>query len=144
MNDQEFLEVIKKSFDTYIRTHPRSNEKLKILHGKIADDIKSRLNDGYIINSLNEINGKEKTIKGIYMDKKVDIAIEKDHKILGIIAIKFIMSNYKQNSNNYFESMIGETVNLKAMGIPHYHIVIIPSRVPYFKTKGDISKYEEI
>ena len=44
MDNQEFLTVVGSSFKKFLETGSRSNEKLKILHGAIARDLKE-LND---------------------------------------------------------------------------------------------------
>lgn len=54
------------------------------------------------------------------------------------------MSNYKQNSNNYFENMLGETANIRSAKIPYFQIFIIPDSIPYFKKGGEIAKPEKI
>lgn len=40
MNNQQFLQTIGASLKKFLQTHPRSNEKLKVLHAEIAKDIK--------------------------------------------------------------------------------------------------------
>ena len=40
MDNQEFLNVVGNSFKKFLETGSRSNEKLKILHGAIANDLK--------------------------------------------------------------------------------------------------------
>jgi hypothetical protein len=140
----EYLRSIKNSFLKSLKTGPRSNEKLKILHGFIATDLKSKLGDGYQIKSLGYKDGRETKIKGRYMDKNVDITVLKDSKSIAGVAVKFVMSNYSQNSNNYFENMLGETANLRANRIPYYQIFILPERLPYYNKKGDITKWEII
>jgi len=144
MKNKDFLKVIKQSFDKYLETDPRSNQKLKILHGTIAKDLKERLGDEYELYSLGFGKGKEISVHGRYMDKKVDIAIKKNGEILAAIGLKFIMRNYSQNSNNYFENMLGETANIKAAGIPYFQIAIIPSKVPYFEKGGNLKYMETI
>ena len=52
MDNQEFLTVVGNSFKKFLETGSRSNEKLKILHGAIAKDLKERLGDGYSVYSL--------------------------------------------------------------------------------------------
>src|SRR5437868_2835945 len=42
------------------------------------------------------------------------------------------MSNYRQNTNNYFENMLGETANIRTKSILYFQIVICFSRSPYF------------
>lgn len=144
MNNMDFLKIIKNSFDKYLETGSRSNEKLKILHGSIAADLKSRLGDDYTIHALGYKDGKEVNMTGRYMDKKVDIAIEKNHEVIAAIALKYVMSNYSQNSNNYFENMLGETANIRSAGKPYFQIVILPSKVPYFKKGGELWHMEII
>lgn len=145
MNNSLFLTILKKSFITYLQTGARSNKKLEILHGAIAEDLYERLNDGnYDVHSLGFGAGKEKKINGRYVDKAVDITISENKKVIAGIAVKYVMSNYKQNSNNYFENMLGETANIRSAKIPYFQIFIIPDSVPYFKKGGEIAKPEKI
>ena len=126
MDNQDFLKTITASFNKYLTTGSRSNEKLKILHGAIAKDISSRLNNpDFTVLSLGYNNGKEGTISGRYLNKKVDITISKKQKIIAGIGVKFVMQNYSQNSNNYFENMLGETANIRSNKIPYFQIFII-------------------
>ncbi len=139
-----FLETLKRSFLTSLETDPRSNEKLKVLHGFIAADLQNRLGPTYKIKSLGFKEGKEAKIIGRYMDKNVDITIQKDGKAVAGVAVKFVMSNYSQNSNNYFENMLGETANIRAHRTPYFQIFILPERLPYYKKDGTITKWEHI
>jgi hypothetical protein len=52
------------------------------------------------------------------------------------------MSNYSQNSNNYFESLIGELINLKINGLIQWFILIIFDEIPYFDKNGNIKYYQ--
>lgn len=142
MNDAQFLETLSKSFQAFLTTHSRSNAKLKILHGAIAEHIKKQLGDEYNIQSLGFQDGKEGKIKGRYMDKNVDILIEKEGNPIAGIGVKFIMQNYSQNSNNYFENMLGETANIRANEIAYFQILIIPDKIPYYSSGGKFQKWE--
>ena len=144
MDNQEFLQVISNSFKKFLETGSRSNEKLKILHQAIANDIVSRLdNDNdYSVHSLGVGNGKEETIEGRYIDKKVDITILKHGNPIAGIGVKFVMQNYSQNSNNYFENMLGETANIRCANTPYFQIFIIPDKLPYYKDNGTLQKWE--
>ena len=142
--DQEFRNAIRASFVRCLGTSVRSNEKLKILHGFIADDLRSRLGNGFAIKSLGHGDGKEATLQGRYMTKCVDISIFRNDTPIAALGVKFVMSNYGQNSNNYFEGMLGETANLRAGGIPYYQILVLPSSMPYFSESGSITKWEVI
>ncbi len=48
--NDDFLNILTQSFDIYLKTNARSNEKLKILHQKIANDLKNKLD---LFNSFN-------------------------------------------------------------------------------------------
>ena len=78
----------------------------------------------------------------------------KGEKAILCLGIKFITSNYKQNANNYFENMMGETANIQANKIPYVHLIIMRYETPYYKkndadnpskieiiSKKDIQKY---
>lgn len=144
MNNQQFLNVLQESFVKFLETHSRSNEKLKILHGAIAKDLAEQLGSAYTVQSLGYGNCKEGQIKGRYIDKNVDIVVTKarDKKVIAGIAIKFVMQNYAQNANNYFENMLGETANIQSEGIPYFQIFIIPAKLPYYQNSGEFSKWE--
>lgn len=79
---------------------------------------------------------------GHYYEKRVDISIFRGEMPCAGVAVKFIMSNYGQNANNYFEGMLGETANLRARGVPYFQIIIIPEQMPYFDRDGNITKTE--
>ena len=143
MDNQEFLNVVGNSFKKFLETGSRSNEKLKNLHGAIANDLKKRLGGSYSIQSLGIGNGKEMKIEGRYIDKAVDITILKKTKPIAGIGVKFVMQNYSQNSNNYFENMLGETANIRCANIPYFQIFIIPDKIPYYKNDGTFQKWEE-
>ena len=143
MNNEEFLSLIGDSFKKYLYTGSRSNEKLKILHGGIAKDLQNRLGNDYQICSLGIGNGKEVKLNGRYTEKVVDITIKKAGKSVAGIGVKFIMQNYSQSSNNYFENILGETANIRCANIPYFQIFIIPDTLPYFEDGGTIKKWEK-
>jgi len=86
-----------------------------------------------------------KNARGRYIDKVVDIIVlnELGQPISGI-AFKFVMSNYKQNSNNYFENMLGETANIRCRNIPYFQILVLIEEVPYYSNSGHIKKFEKL
>ncbi len=142
IDNGNFLKSIGLSFKKFLETHPRSNEKLKILHGQIASDLSTILGQDYDISSLGFGGGKEAKIKGRYIDKNVDITVFKAGVPIAGIGVKFVMQNYSQNSNNYFENMLGETANIRSCGIPYFQIFIIPDKIPYYDDKKNIKKWE--
>lgn len=164
MDNQEFLQVISNSFKKFVTDNQNGKDasrnggndsKLSILHSAIANDILERINnqcDGngtYSVKSLGL--GGEGIIEGRYIDKKVDITILQNSKPIAGVAVKFVMQNYQQNSNNYFENMLGETANIRCYGIPYFQIFIIFEKMPYYIKKAtkiynpnDISKWENV
>jgi hypothetical protein len=142
MNNTEFLKCIAASFKKFLETNPRSNQKLKILHGGIAKDLAEKLGDEYQVKSLGYEKGKEAKINGRYLNKNVDITILKDAQPIAGIGVKFVMQNYSQNSVNYFENMLGETANIRSENIPYFQIFIIPDQIPYYEEGGKFKKWE--
>lgn len=144
MNNQKFLEVVKESFLKFLKTHSRSNKKLIVLHGAIAEDVQNRLGREYQVKSLGVGAGKEGQLAGRYMEKTVDILIGKNGNDIAGVGIKFVMNNYSQNSNNYFENMLGETANIRTNNKEYFQILILPEEMPYYNTAGKITKWEKI
>jgi len=104
--------------------------------------MQNRLGDDYHICSLGFGKGKEASIDGRYIDKVVDITILKGNRPVAGIAVKFAMQNYSQNSNNYFENMLGETANIRCAKIPYFQIFIIPEQLPYYDKDGTLKHWE--
>lgn len=146
LTNQEFLKAILNSFNRFIDSGTsRSTDKLKPLHGAIARDIAERLGTEYIVKSQGYGDDKEAKIDGRYVDKAVDITILKRSTLKPVagIAVKFVMQNYSQNSNNYFENMLGETANIRAAKCPYFQLFIIPDKLPYYSNGGDFKHWEE-
>lgn len=143
LTNQQFLSVVRESFKKYLAIDTsRSTAKLKSLHGKIAGDIKELFGPEYTVLSQGIGNDKEGTINGRYYPKNVDITVSKNGKPVAGYAVKFVMRNYSQNSNNYFENMLGETANIRSNSIPYFQIFIIFEKVPYYKKGGAFQKYD--
>lgn len=147
LSNNGFLKVIEDSFRAFINSGTsRSTAKLKPLHGKIARDIAERIGtDDYEIRAYGYEDGREDKIKGRYIDKRVDIAIKDKitQKYIAGIAVKFVMQNYSQNSNNYFENMLGETANIRTTKCKYFQTFIILHKLPYYKKSGIFTKWEE-
>ncbi|MFH0779920.1 MAG: hypothetical protein V1928_03630 [Parcubacteria group bacterium] len=144
MNNNDFLKVVEKSFIKFLETHSRSNKKLIVLHGAIAEDIKNRLGGDFEVRSLGMGDGKEGKMEGRYMDKTVDILISNNKSDIAGVGVKFVMNNYSQNSNNYFENMLGETANIRANNQAYYQVLILPEEMPYYDNSGKITKWEKL
>ncbi|MDD9823231.1 MAG: hypothetical protein OXU98_10180 [Gammaproteobacteria bacterium] len=144
--ESRFIRAVRESYTAYNEHGARSNQKLRPLHQWVADEIQRLLGDGYSLQSLRKDDeGGEETVAGKYYDKTVDVSIAKDDAApMAIISIKFITSNFKQNANNYFEHLMGETANLRRGGIIFGHLMVLPTVVPYLKRGGAIAHEEHI
>lgn len=143
MTNKHFLEIICRSFKEFVHSGTsRSTAKLKPLHGAIAKDISTLLGEGYEVLSQGFGDDREGLIEGRYIDKRVDITITKDGIAIAGVAVKFIMQNYSQNSNNYFENMLGETANIRCNNCPYFQVFIILDRLPYYDKSKNIKKWE--
>ncbi len=143
LTNKTLLQILKESFKTYLeRDTSRSTAKLKSLHGSIARDIHAALGKEYCIQAQGYETDKEGCISGRYYTKNVDIAVTHKDKPIAAFGVKFVMRNYSQNSNNYFENMLGETANIRANNIPYFQIFIIFDQVPYYENGGKFKKYD--
>jgi hypothetical protein len=58
------------------------------------------------------------------------------------VELQEALQNYSQNSNNYFENMLGETANIRTKGLPYFQIFIILDKIPYYNKKKEIKRWE--
>lgn len=140
----EFIRAIQESYDIYRKHGARSDKKLYPLHRCVANHLQNKLGKDYQVYSIGIGDNKEKKIGGRYYPKKVDIAIEKQGKTLGVVEIKFVQSSYKKNSVNYFENMLGQTANIRSKGIKEYQLFILPAIIPLLDNLNNIKAYEKI
>lgn len=143
MSNNDFLAAITASFRTFLIVGTsRSTAKLKPLHGAIARDVAERLGADFKVLSQGYEKDCEGELRGRYMDKKVDVAILRDGSPVAGIAVKFVMQNYSQNSNNYFENMLGETANIRCNNLPYFQVFVILDRLPYYDRARRIKHWE--
>jgi len=163
---ENFNRALSQSFKLYEEPGGvRSSKKLVPLHGYLVSIVKEIWGEGYgfyynsggnetkEIKYITPIRQIEKTkqvpiceipVSGQYYDKMVDIVVTFEEKPIFCLGIKFVMSNYEQNANNYFESMIGETANIQRKEIPYAHIIILRRECPYYSEDGTLKKNEII
>jgi hypothetical protein len=130
--EKDFIKAISQSFKKYIEHGSRSTEKLKPIHNFVAQTLQKIFGETYEIHFLGD-ETKEMKVKGKYYDKDIDITVAKDNKPVICLGIKFVTSNYKQNANNYFENMMGETANIQARkDLPYFQLIILRHQTPYY------------
>ena len=150
MTNDNFLKALESSFEKFLevgingKNPSRSTAKLKPLHGFVANDLHVRMGAEYEIVSQGYDEDREIEISGRYINKKVDITIVNNERPVCGVAVKFVMQNYAQNSNNYFENMLGETANIRSNQIPYFQIFVITKSRPYFKKDKSFNGWEEL
>jgi len=131
-DENDFLKALSQSFKNYLEYGARSTEKLKPIHLFLANTLQSIFGEGYQTHYLGE-NSKELTVEGKYYPKDIDITVTSNEKPIFCLGFKFVTSNYKQNANNFFESMMGETANIQRQNIPYAQIIVLRYETPYYK-----------
>ncbi len=150
-SNNQMIKTIQESYNLMLSkgiNGTRSNDKLKMIHSFVASKVKDRLvnygNDIEVLSFNRDNNSKEALVIGSYYNKNVDIGIRYKNQDISGISIKFITGNYKQNSINYFEHLLGETANLRTNGYKYASLYILPSYLPYYKKGRILKKIEEI
>ena len=124
---QLFLNMIKNANETYINTgsNSRSSKKVDIIHQFIEDTIKPLLKDNMEIKQEKYVPSNNSNNR-----KKCDIVIYKDKLPYIIIPVKYSMTSYNKNSNNYWENLQGELMSLKTQAaINNHELYIIPINI---------------
>lgn len=128
-----FLNMVDETNKIYINTgsNSRSNEKVNYIHQFIKKEIEKILPDNYYIKLEQNVDSATKSGK-----KKCDIVVYKEKDIFMIFPVKYTMTSYYKNANNYWENIIGELVCLKLSSIQknkELHIIpinLISSKIP--------------
>ncbi|GHV17665.1 hypothetical protein AGMMS49938_18560 [Fibrobacterales bacterium] len=132
-SEENFIKAVEQSFKMYKLYGARSTAKLKPIHKFVADTLTTIWGEGYELHYMSDDNS-EATIQGKYYPKDIDITVSKNGYAVFCIGIKFVTSNYKQNANNYFENMMGETANIQALGnLPYAQLLILRHKTPYYQ-----------
>lgn len=144
---QDFLKSIEQSFEFVLsgKNKNRSAKKVEIIHKNIAEHLQFFLGEEYIVKTK-LTTGKEEKIIGRYSTKKVNILIERkvDNKQIAGMGLKFILSSFQKNSNNYFENMLGETANIRSNNIQYFQLIILLENIPNFNGNGNISSFTKL
>src|SRR3989338_7962860 len=140
--NSSFLKAIAETFKAYNESGARSNKKLIPIHKWFAKYLETTLGKGYSVMSLG--NGGEANVSGRYYPKNLDISVLKNNKVLTTISFKFVTSNYKQNANNYFENLLGETANIRRVNVGFAHFLVLLAHTPYYdKNRGNLRGKEK-
>lgn len=143
LEEKQFIEIMNVTYTKYFEYGSRSPKKVNYFHSCIKDMLQQYFtieNDfeiklEYKIPSCNSSN-----------NKKCDIVILKNKIPYIIFPVKIIMTNYKQNKNNFWENLTGELVQIKWA---NHDIKIIPinifmDKTPYLKNSKKIKHFESV
>ena len=145
--NKRFLPIIQEAHRRTIEEENghRGHNRQKVLHGWIREEIQDILGNEYELFSLSDYDdSKEIVIDGRYYKKKVDVSVYHDRTLVGIVSCKFVNTSYINNSNNYFESLIGEVVNLNPNNIVFGNFFCLKVPRPQLNKNGSISKADQI
>jgi hypothetical protein len=147
--EQELINAITQNYDNFLLHTTRSTKKVIPIHSFLANQLKSMLGEDFEIFFNNGLKNKkdkiiEKKVQGGYYEKAVDIAIFFKKRPISGISVKFVTGNYQQNSNNYFETLMGETANLKRGNFKYANFTIAPRYLPYYNKDKILTKIEII
>jgi hypothetical protein len=149
-NDQEIVSALKESIKHFYKSGSRSSAKLIPLHSFINCAVNYKLQlllpELYKDISIFSHPVKEIKVSGLIYNKDIDVTVKYKSRNVGIISVKFIMSNYSQNNVNYIESMIGECVNIKTNKNNRifWHPIFIFNKIPYYDSRNEIKKTETL
>ncbi|MDR0560959.1 MAG: hypothetical protein LBG92_12410, partial [Prevotellaceae bacterium] len=117
----------------------------KPIHKFVAETLAKIWGNTFEIKYMGD-TASEATVEGKYYPKDIDITVLEGEKPVFCLGIKFVTSNYKQNANNYFENMMGETANIQAVGgLPYAQLIILRHETPYYqKNETEIPSKIEI
>lgn len=141
-----FLEMLKTEiFPAYINCGARSSRKVDFLHNHFKKCINDLIHHRSLeckYSCVSEYNVPSANSKGA---KKCDIVVLKNNTPHIVFPVKFIMSNYYQNRNNYWENQTGEIMHLvwKNPDLIIVPINLIFNEVPYL-SNNKIKKFETI
>lgn len=141
--EKYFIQILNETYNLYTKYGPRSSKKVDYFHlqiKKILNNIlpKEKKYDIKLELNVPSCNSTKK--------KRCDIVVTKNEVPYIVFPIKIIMTNYKQNKNNYWENLTGEITHIKWM---NENINIIPinifmNKIPYLKSNKEIKKFESI
>lgn len=150
LSQEELRDTLQETLKHYYVSGVRSSKKLDVLHlfinCVIRQTLKEMAPDYYKYITVDSQPIREIKVDGLMYNKDVDITVSYKSNHVGIVSVKFIMSNYAQNANNYFENLIGESVNLKASKRPRvfWYSLFSFDKIPYYNRKNDIERYEKL
>lgn len=115
-----------------------------MLHGFVKDELQGRLGTQYTCVGFSKGGGEEMRLDGMYYQKFVDVVAKCGDDVLGVVSIKYVMNNYRQNAHNYLEQQMGETANLRRANLVYGNLLCVTDPIPYKDRDGNLKRQERI
>lgn len=138
-----FTDTITECYRLYHVHGSRSSKKVDYFHNYLKTELELVLNNrqGYSVELETDVSCTNASGK-----KRCDVVIMRNGEPFIVFPIKLIMTNYKQNKNNYFENLTGEVMHLHWEN-PKLRIIpvnVFPEKLPYLTKDKVISKFETV
>jgi hypothetical protein len=137
---KKFLETVDSAFEAYFKYGARSSKKVDILHNYFKECISASLmGKDFSVKTEQNVNACNPSGK-----KKCDIVVYYKNIPVIVFPVKFIVTSYNKNKNNYFENLIGDSTILKKKN-PKLIIIpinIIGNKVPNLTGNLKIKNFE--
>jgi hypothetical protein len=143
LEEKRFIQILNETYETYFKYGSRSSKKVDYFHSSIKDILEQYFTceKGYDIKLEYNIKSCNSSKK-----KKCDIVVLKNNIPYIIFPVKIIMTNYKQNKNNFWENLTGELSQIKWFN-PDIRIIpinIFMDKTPYLKNSKEIKHFESV
>lgn len=141
---RKFIDCIKESYQNMGSSGKTSPERIKPFHSFIAKILQYKLGTDYEIFASGYSYGREAKLQSAFGEKNVDICVKKDGKVLGAIAFKLMSNNFKQNLNNFSESLLGESIQMRELKLPYAFCYLIPEKAMYLTKNNTFKKIDKL
>lgn len=131
MFQAEFIKCIKSAYENMGESGKTSSRRVEPFHSFLAKVLQYKLGTDYDVFASGYSYSKECTLGGNFDNKNVDVCVKRNGKEIGAIAFKLLSNNFKQNNKNFVESMLGEAVQMRDLGLPYAFCYLIPEKALY-------------
>ena len=141
-----FLDAMRESHRTGQQQHygSRSPERNKVIYRWIKQELEECLSPGYSVRSMASRRKSACRIRGKYINKHLNVIASRGGRDIGVVSVRNIGRNYKQNARNYFEGTIGEATNIHRVGLVYGFFLCGPASIPYYDDAGNLTNTERL
>lgn len=138
--NKEFLNCINESYYNMAKNGQSSSTRVEPFHSFLAKILQYKLGQNYEVRAKGYSYAKETKLDGNFHAKNLDISISKNGKYVGAIAFKLMTNNFKQNLGNFTEGLLGETAQMKGVGMAYAFCYLIPEVHLYLTNKNELKE----